>query len=184
MKKFRLTILFAFLAIISSSAQTNYQKLKNAIESTPIIVEGTIIRQSCFEDKNSGNIFTKNYLLPKVVFKGAANRDTIIFLTRGGRVGDIISTVSHSVQVSQNQEGIFLLHPSRIISNHYEIFSYIERLTYDREYEAYQHNQTFFQVFYLLGNFLLQCPFHEVFWIYVSLMRQQDRLLPYYLSST
>ncbi|HHH54463.1 MAG TPA: hypothetical protein ENK91_12455 [Bacteroidetes bacterium] len=125
MKKFRLTILFALFVIISSSAQTNFQKLKNAIENVPIVVEGEIVRQSCFEDKNSGNIFTKNYLLPKVVFKGTTNRDTIIFLTRGGRVGDIISTVSHSVQVSQNQEGIFLLHLSRAISNHYEISSYI-----------------------------------------------------------
>jgi len=137
MKKFRLTISFVLFVIISSSAQTNYHKLRKALESVPIVAEGKIVRQSSFEDENSGRIFTKNYLVPKVVFKGNTNRDTIIFLTRGGRVGDIISTVSHSVQVSQNQDGIFLLYPSRAISNQYEIFSYIERLTYDRTYEAY-----------------------------------------------
>ncbi|HHB78248.1 MAG TPA: T9SS type A sorting domain-containing protein [Saprospiraceae bacterium] len=129
--------MFVLFLIISGSAQTNFQKLKKALESVPIVVEGEIIRQSCFKDESSGRIFTKNYLLPKVIFKGATNRDSIIFLTRGGRVGDIISTVSHSVQVSKNQEGVFLLYPSRAISNHYEISSYIERLTYDRAYEAY-----------------------------------------------
>ena len=137
MKKFRLSILLAAFVVFSSNAQTNFQKLKSAIESAPAVVEGKIIRQSSFQDEKTGNIFTKNYLLPTTLFKGIADRDTVIFLTRGGRVGDIISTVSHTVQVSQSQEGIFLLHPSRAIFNQYEISSYIERLTYDREFEAY-----------------------------------------------
>ncbi len=137
MKKIRLSILLAAFVVFLSNAQTNFQKLKGAIESAPAVVEGKIIRQSSFQDEKTGNIFTKNYLWPTTLFKGIADRDTVIFLTRGGRVGDIISTVSHTVQVSQNQGGIFLLHPSRAISNHFEISSYIERLTYDREYEAY-----------------------------------------------
>jgi len=64
MKKFRLSILLAAFVVFSSNAQTNFQKLKGAIESAPAVVEGKIIRQSSFQDEKTGNIFTKNYLWP------------------------------------------------------------------------------------------------------------------------
>ncbi|HHH53902.1 MAG TPA: hypothetical protein ENK91_09610, partial [Bacteroidetes bacterium] len=95
------------------------------------------MKQSCFQDERTGDIFTKNYLLPTEIFKGLNSRDTVIFLTLGGRVDDIISTVSHSTQVSLSETGIFLISQSLRLPEFYEISSYIQKLPYDRDFEAY-----------------------------------------------
>ncbi|MCF8248220.1 MAG: T9SS type A sorting domain-containing protein [Saprospiraceae bacterium] len=145
-KMFQLPILIA-IAILTANfclAQPQRAELKKYVQESETVVEGEVFAQECFIDETSGNIRTANFVKAKTPIKGYA-AETVVIYTNGGRIGDRVQTVSHSVKIRLGEEGIFLLQsgsPSTYNGNSAFVLKggntgLVKRLRKDREKEGY-----------------------------------------------
>lgn len=114
MKKIITSICISTLLFFASYTETNAQcmtldvDLDERIDSSSLIIDGVVIAQSCFRQKDM--IYTKNEIKVYNVFKGSVPSNGVISLvTLGGHVGDDILEVNPSLQVTLSQSGMFML---------------------------------------------------------------------------
>jgi len=88
--------------------------LNQQIDKSNLIVEGKVISKKSFWDEGYKKIYTLNMVEVHKVFKGKTN-PVIQVITLGGKVGDIGLTVSHHLELSENEIGVFLLNSSNQI---------------------------------------------------------------------
>jgi hypothetical protein len=102
-----------FLTTTISLAQVGLYEidLKQQVNSSDLIVEGKVISKKSFWDEGYKKIYTLNTIEVFKTFKGESNA-IIEVLTLGGEVGDTGLTVSHSLELSENETGMFLLNSS------------------------------------------------------------------------
>jgi hypothetical protein len=102
-----------FLTTTISIAQGGLYEidLKQQINNSEFIVEGKVISKKSFWDKDFKLIYTLNTIEVFKTFKGETNT-LIDVLTMGGTVGDTGLSVSHNLELSENEEGMFLLNSS------------------------------------------------------------------------
>ncbi|MCF6294349.1 MAG: T9SS type A sorting domain-containing protein [Flavobacteriaceae bacterium] len=82
--------------------------LQKQIEASSLVVEGKVISKQSFWDSQYKNIYTKNTVEVFKVFKGAPI-ETIEIITIGGVVDNNALTVTHSLQLSLKDKGVFTL---------------------------------------------------------------------------
>lgn len=87
--------------------------LNQQVNNSELIVEGKVISKKSFWDKDYKLIYTLNTIEVFKSFKGEP-RPLIEVLTLGGVVGDIGLSVTHHLELSENQTGVFLLNDSDI----------------------------------------------------------------------
>jgi hypothetical protein len=87
--------------------------IEDRINESVMIVEGKILSKRTFWDDSRGNIFTANRIEVSKVFKGDLQINEIELLTRGGIVGFDAQTDHPSLQVSNQEIGIFFLIENR-----------------------------------------------------------------------
>ncbi len=142
MQNLGFSFLFFFFATFTMHAQSVFPELKNDIDLSSVVVEGKIVKQSCFYDEASHDIYTTNYLVFRKVFKGDIDVDTLKFLTLGGVVGETTETVSHAIHLNFGDEGVFLLRDSKDIEGELEILDYLAQVK-DKEAYLFGRNQAF-----------------------------------------
>jgi Secretion system C-terminal sorting domain/Matrixin/IPT/TIG domain len=82
--------------------------LQKQIEASSLVVEGKVIFKQSFWDANHHNIYTTNTVEVYKVFKGV-RVETIQIITIGGVVDNNALTVTHSLQLSLKDRGVFTL---------------------------------------------------------------------------
>ena len=107
---FVLILLFSLLPFKSIFAQVGLVEisLNEQIEKSELVVEGKVIAKESFWDSNHQNIYTKNTIEVYRVFKGK-NYNQVEVITIGGVVDDRALTVTHSLQLSLKDKGVFTL---------------------------------------------------------------------------
>lgn len=78
------------------------------VSSSDLIVEGQVIEQTSFWNKNKTQIQTKNRILVSQIYKGIIENSIIYITTQGGYLEEEFVIVPHSAQLSLNDKGIFL----------------------------------------------------------------------------
>lgn len=92
--------------------------IEERIIESVVIVEGKILSKRSFWDDNRGNIFTSNRIEVSKIFKGNLQINEIELLTRGGIVGIDAQTDHPSLQVTNQEIGIFFLSENRELTNY------------------------------------------------------------------
>lgn len=111
------TFIIASLFLLMSSellfAQASLREisLQQQIEQSSLIVEGKVVSQNSFWDIESRNIYTSNTIEVFKVFKGE-KVEYIEVITLGGVVGLTAQISSHSLQLSNYKQGVFMLNPT------------------------------------------------------------------------
>jgi hypothetical protein len=112
--------IFFFLAVFifcmsKIHAQCMLQKihLKDRVEAASIIAEGKIVSQVSYWDAEERKILTSNYMEIHKLFKGVSENAILEIITEGGIVGDKMMRVSGSLQLKENDYGVFLLQETR-----------------------------------------------------------------------
>lgn len=80
------------------------------ISQSSLIVEGKVVKQYSFWNKEHTTIFTSNTLQVYKLFKGASVSKQIEVLTQGGTVDNYAVVVSDLLQMNVGHTGIFTLH--------------------------------------------------------------------------
>ncbi|MBW8050950.1 MAG: hypothetical protein FVQ77_11555 [Cytophagales bacterium] len=88
-------------------AQLYHVTLDQRIENSKIIFEGKVISKKSFWDVDNYNIYTSNIIEVYKVFKGNLKFSHVEVITEGGIVGTEMQTVSHSLQLNEDDVGIF-----------------------------------------------------------------------------
>lgn len=99
-------------------AQSQDLSILNRAEISDVIIEGKIVAQNSFWDNENKSIFTENRIEVFKSFKGE-DKDTISLVSKGGTVGDQFQIVSHAIEFSLYEEGVFFCKAYKIpqISN-------------------------------------------------------------------
>lgn len=96
-------------------AQQSDTDLRSILNAATVVVEGQVLPTKNYEkDPETGNIYTLNTVRITQNFKGNLS-EFVTIRTLGGKIGDRTDYVSHSIQLGEGEEGIFILDkmPSR-----------------------------------------------------------------------
>ncbi|OUR93195.1 hypothetical protein A9Q87_05790 [Flavobacteriales bacterium 34_180_T64] len=122
MKKitFKHVILFVLCTSLTSTISLAQEFLKEIslneqVLSSTQIIEGKVISRTSFWDANHHNIYTANTVEVYKVFKGQSTLETIEVITSGGTVGLDNEEVTPSLELRDNDMGVFLLQDSTIL---------------------------------------------------------------------
>lgn len=115
MKKITLTNIILTLFLTFSSFDNVFAQsslieipLDEQIKNSELVIEGEVIAKESFWDVDHQNIYTKNTIEVYKVFKGV-HIQTIEVITIGGVVDDRALTVTHSLQLTLREKGVFTL---------------------------------------------------------------------------
>lgn len=109
--------------------------LEKQVEKSSLIVEGKVISQKSFWGDNYRNIYTRNTIEVYKVFKGE-KVEYVNVITLGGVVGLTAQNSSHSLQLFNGKQGLFMLKASN---------KKLEGKSGFKEYEAYSGVQGFYR---------------------------------------
>jgi hypothetical protein len=111
--KRNLTILIAILAAqLAALAQPRAFSIPERTEGASLVVEGKIVHQTSYWNKDRTKMFTSNFVQVSKVFKGEKTPQTVEIVTRGGFVGDEFQLLPHETEINAGEEGIFFLSPN------------------------------------------------------------------------
>jgi hypothetical protein len=97
--------------------------LQQRVNNSSFIIQGKVLSSKSFWNADHNNIFTSNLVSVNQILKGGVNNMFIEIITQGGVVEMDMQTVEPSLQLSLDEEGIFMLNPSDQISQYgYPIF--------------------------------------------------------------
>lgn len=107
-------ISFVFLLFCFSSVygQLIPISLDQRIDHATAIIEGKVISQTSHWDENKTHIYTSNIIEIYKVFKGNVSTSRVEMITRGGIVGNDMQRVSHSLELTIGDTGIFTAIPN------------------------------------------------------------------------
>ena len=88
--------------------------LEQRIDKSDIIFEGRVTSKTSFWDQAHQQIYTTNTITVYKVFKGNLISSTVEIVTRGGMVGHTLEEVSHSLQLTVGDTGIFTAIPNQL----------------------------------------------------------------------
>ncbi len=125
-------ILMSFNTLIAQSLVEI--PLEQQIAKSSLIVEGKVISQKSFWGDNHRNIYTRNVIEVYKVFKGEKT-EYLEVITLGGIVGLTAQNSSHSLQLFNGKQGLFMLKVSDKNSEGKSSF---------KQYEAYSGVQGFY----------------------------------------
>ena len=113
MKRLLLLTTSTLLSVIALAQCTiEPWSLEKRVRYSDVVVEAKVIQQESFWNDAHDLIFTKNLLEVSAVFKGENVNSRLSLITEGGRVGLNAYVVEPSLQLRQNEQGIFLLKSS------------------------------------------------------------------------
>lgn len=114
MKRILLLIVLIGIASFSSSAQCLIREipLEERIENSLVVFEGRVLSSSSVWDVTHSRIFTVNRIEVYKVFKGTVTGE-IELVTEGGIIGNVMHKVEPSLQLSQNDVGVFTGIPAK-----------------------------------------------------------------------
>lgn len=131
-----IALLFSLIsAELLAQASLREIPLQQQVETSGLILEGKVISQKSFWDLDSRNIYTSNVVEVHKIFKGE-KVEYIDVITLGGVVGLTAQKSSHSLQLSVNKQGVFMLNASNKPS--------IQSKGVNKRYEAYSGLQGFY----------------------------------------
>ena len=111
MKKIYLILLFFYLIVSTTSAQCSLYpvSLASRIQQSTLILEGKVIARQSFWNSAKNYIYTSNLVEVKQILKGELSGTRIEIITEGGELGLMKQSVEPSLQLVQNDEGVFTL---------------------------------------------------------------------------
>lgn len=115
--KFKITSFIVLLHVLSQTnafAQIIEVPLSERINQSTYIVEGKVIKQSCFWDKQHASIYTSHQIEIYKILKGKYSGSEIEIITEGGQIGDNMQAASESLELRMGEIGIFFLEPSSV----------------------------------------------------------------------
>ncbi len=113
--------------------------MEQYLSNAALVVEGRVLDETfAVRNPQTGSIETVHTIFIDRILKGSAAYNSVEVHTPGGRLDDIIESVSHGSTLSGGQKGIYLLSPNS--SSGYHLHGgnagKITRLKYDDDYEA------------------------------------------------
>ncbi|MES2836567.1 MAG: hypothetical protein V4667_03510 [Bacteroidota bacterium] len=106
--------LFLFLFCSNSFAQLVQVSLDQRIANSKVVFEGKVLSSKSFWDEKHTNIYTANVIEVYKVFKGTLTANTVEIITEGGTVGNEKETVTHTLEISKGDVGIFMCHAGTV----------------------------------------------------------------------
>jgi len=105
--------------------------IENRIQKSQLIIDGEVVSASSFW--KDGNIYTKNKIKVYQVFKGNVPSGDIEVITLGGAVGNAILKVEPSLDLKQNEAGMFMLEAWLADKQYYlPVYDAMGFIAYDR----------------------------------------------------
>lgn len=113
------TVSLFILLTVSSGAfgQLTPISLEQRIEQSTIVFEGKVVSKKSFWDQAHTHIYTSNVVSVYKVFKGSTTAEQVEIITPGGIVGNQMETVSHTLQLTVGDIGVFTAIPSPVKSS-------------------------------------------------------------------
>lgn len=113
-----LTVLFALAQINGTYAQGIVEvPLSERLDVSTAVFEGKVLDQTSFWNPEHTRIFTANNVEVYKVFKGAVSVSNVEVIYEGGIVGNDMETVSHGLELTKGDYGIFLLQSASVINS-------------------------------------------------------------------
>ena len=105
---------YLLLLIVQMGLAQELKPIANRMQNAELVVEGKIVLQHCFWGVEKKMIYTTNEIEVYKTFKGKMESSRIEVITLGGVLEERYVNVSHNLEFSQGQEGIFFLkqHPT------------------------------------------------------------------------
>ncbi len=118
MKKITTVLLAAFLLLSFNgfSQELVPVNFNTRVSNSQLIVEGKVISKRSFWDNNNYNIYTASKIEVYKVFKGNLYTNFIEIITPGGIVGLHKEEVHPSLELENNDVGVFMLHNNTILT--------------------------------------------------------------------
>jgi hypothetical protein len=104
-------LLFSLLLSFGAGAQCNLRPITLAerVQSSALVVEGTVITTWSRWDDLHQNIYTINAVEVLGTFKGQTSDTVIYIVTPGGQVGNDLEISTHAVELNKGKTGLFTL---------------------------------------------------------------------------
>ena len=114
--RLRTLIVSLLLFFLSNNAfgQLIQIPLEQRIAKADIIFEGEVIGKNCFWNEAHTQIFTANIVSVYKVFKGNLTSTQVEIITKGGIVGQSMERVTHALELSEGDIGIFTAIPNTV----------------------------------------------------------------------
>lgn len=106
MKRLLTYSLLFFITYLPLYAQSNL--FESQVKLADVIIEGEILSQTSYWNKERTFIYTKNTIKVYKVFKGMATTETIDVLSIGGKVGEQLMTHS-GIMLKEGDAGLFMV---------------------------------------------------------------------------
>jgi hypothetical protein len=81
--------------------------LDKKIQNSSVIIEGTVLSQTCFWNTERTNIYTSNIVQVHRVLKGNLRSSEVEIITEGGAVGNNMENLSVTLSLAIGQTGLF-----------------------------------------------------------------------------
>lgn len=111
MNKITLLFLLGF-CFNSAFAQLIPISLDQRIDKSTAILEGKVISQTSYWNDAKTQIYTSNIIAVYKVFKGTLATKQVEMITKGGIVGNDMQRVSHTLELTIGDTGVFTAIPS------------------------------------------------------------------------
>ncbi|HIA10618.1 MAG TPA: hypothetical protein EYN69_00905 [Flavobacteriales bacterium] len=111
------SILLCTFLLVSGNlvhAQLYPVPLAQRVSNAQVIIEGIVISHVSFWDDQHHNIYTSNIIEVYKVFKGSLSAAKVEIITEGGKVGNEMQTVTHSLKLKIGDVGIFTCNANNI----------------------------------------------------------------------
>jgi hypothetical protein len=110
-KTYFLYVFIAFLFAQSLHSQCSLYpvSLANRVNSSSLIIQGRVVSHRSFQNSAQNYIYTSNLIRVSQVLKGSLASELIEVITDGGEVGLMKQVVEPSLQLRQDEEGVFTL---------------------------------------------------------------------------
>ncbi len=122
----------------------HHKTIRELVALSGLIVEGSVVSQNSFWNKEHTEIFTENKIKAQKLYKGIQEDSFIYVITYGGIVGNDLIKVSHAANIDGQTDGLFFLKKSsnKSLDNnreYYEAVSSEESFTWLHDLSAHPY---------------------------------------------
>lgn len=122
----------------------HHKTIPELVALSGLIVEGSVVSQNSFWNKEHTEIFTENKIKAQKLYKGIQEDSFIYVITYGGIVGNDLIKVSHAANIDGQTDGLFFLKKSsnKSLDNnreYYEAVSSEESFTWLHDLSAHPY---------------------------------------------
>jgi hypothetical protein len=138
-----LILILLFTATSGIIAQKSEPDFQTVLQNANVIVEGQVLYKTYEKDVETGTFFTLNHLRVDKVLKGVVGKAAII-KTEGGQIDNVCQVVSHTLQFSKGEEGLFILElVDASKANEFKLArnaNKVVKIKFDRDREGFDFN--------------------------------------------